>query len=133
MKILITSLVIGCFVLFTPLAQADAPVRPPQSLESLISTYSRQYGVSEHLMTYIVQAESTGSTTIIGDMNIKCPYTGKPVRSKGLVQISDCYHPEVTDEQAFDAEFSIAFLARNLHLGNCHEWTTCKGMDNVLY
>lgn len=76
-------------------------------------------------MNHIVNAESEGSTTIIGDMGIVCKRTGKPVRSRGVVQISECYHPEVTDTEAFNEQFSIKFLAKNIKEGNCHEWSTC--------
>ncbi len=88
-----------------------------------------EYGVSSSLLTHIALKESTGSSTILGDMKLIChsgPNKGKPVRAKGVVQITDCYHPEVTDEQAFDMNFSMRFLASNIKKGNCHEWSTCN-------
>lgn len=61
-------------------------------------------------------------------MHLTCKRTGKPVRARGLVQITECYYPDVTDEQAFDIDFSIDFLARKLAEGTqtCRtQWTTC--------
>lgn len=35
-------------------------------------------------------------------MNIVCERTGKPVRARGLWQWTECYHPEISDECAYD-------------------------------
>lgn len=60
-----------------------------------------------------------------GDMKSICERTGKPIRARGLAQITECWHPEVTDEQAYDVEFSIRFLIQYLKDGKCSQWSTC--------
>ncbi len=122
MKILITIGLTALFLLYgLGVAIADAPSKSPQSLESLISTYSKQYGVSADLMTYIVQAESTGSTTIQSNYY----YKGKRENSFGLAQINLDWNPDVTREQAQDPDFALNFLASNLKAGKCYLWSTC--------
>jgi len=60
-----------------------------------------------------------------GDEHLTDP-DGKPHRSKGIAQINDYWHPEVTVEQAHDVDFSIKFIINGLRKGKCHEWTTCR-------
>lgn len=64
--------------------------------------------------------ESDASTTIRdGDMAITCPAgpnKGKPVRARGLWQFTECYHPEVSDAEAYDMASSTTLalpLLRN--------------------
>lgn len=96
------------------------------TIKGLIYLYANQYHVSPLKMLKIVKYESRFNPNAIGDMKLKCPSTGLPVRSRGIVQISECYHPEVTDSEAFDPDFSIQFLAKYISEGKCHEWSTCK-------
>lgn len=105
--------------------QTYGGIRPPEGIKQLISDYSRKYGVSEALMTHIVQAESTGSTTIQSNYYHK----GKRENSWGLVQINLDWNPEVTKEEALDPNFSLNFLASNLKKGKCKMWSTCPLMS----
>lgn len=75
----------------------------------MVSCYAKENGVSEKLAQYVVSNESQYNPKLIGDMSIRCPSTGKPVRSRGLVQITECYYPDVTDAQAFDPNFNLQF------------------------
>ncbi len=76
-------------------------------------------------MNHIVREESGYVTDAIGDMNIKCKKTGKPVRARGLVQITECWWPKVTDIQANDPDFALDFLASWISKGHCSWWSTC--------
>lgn len=91
-----------------------------------IDHYAEMWGVSSHLMHYIVQNESSFRKDVVGDMHITCARTGEPVRARGPVQITECWYPQVTDAQAFDWDYSLNFLAKKLANGKCHEWTTCR-------
>lgn len=91
-----------------------------------IEKVSQEYGVSEGLMTYIVQNESQFHQYAVGDRHITCPMTGEKMRSRGLVQVSDCYWPEISDREAFDPDFSLRFLAEKLSEGRCSLWSTCR-------
>jgi soluble lytic murein transglycosylase-like protein len=91
-----------------------------------IEKVSQEYKVSEGLITYIVKNESQFDPYAVGDRHITCPMTGEKMRSRGLVQISDCYWPEITDEMAHDPDFALKFLAEKLSEGKCELWTTCR-------
>ena len=47
------------------------------------------------------------------------------MRSRGLVQVSDCYW-DMSDEDAHDVDISLQFLAQKLSEGRCIWWTTCR-------
>lgn len=120
-------------ITFPPLkTKAEAPVEPMQwnkeNLSHLIGYYANKYDVSEKVMHRIVAGESTYNIKPRdGDMKITCPrgvHKGNPVRARGLVQITECYFPEVTDEQAYDPEFSLEFLAYHLSKGKGRLWST---------
>lgn len=61
-------------------------------------------------------------------MDLTCKRDGLPVRSRGLFQISRCYHPEISDAQAFDIASSTEWAMSQMQdLTKCYkEWTACK-------
>lgn len=76
-------------------------------------------------MDRIVSEESGYVADARGDLTLTCKRTGKPVRARGLVQITECWWPKVTDEQADDPDFALDFLAKWLAKGHCKLWSTC--------
>jgi hypothetical protein len=76
-------------------------------------------------MTQIVKDESGFNQFAIGDTHLTAP-DGSNHKSIGLVQINMYWNPTVTPEQAFDADFSLRFLAQRLKEGKCKLWSTCK-------
>lgn len=100
-----------------------------------IEEVSRQYGVSESVMTHVVMHEAkktrdkNGNVFLLpcvdGDGHLKDP-NGEPHRSRGIVQINEYWHPEVSDSEAYDVDFALAFLAKGLKEGRGHEWTTWR-------
>lgn len=91
------------------------PVAITESLtvEQKISKYADQYGVSEEVMKGVIKCESGFNPNALGDSG----------RSRGLVQIHAPSHPTITDEQAYDEDFAIEFLAKNLKEGKGSMWT----------
>lgn len=94
-------------------------------------------GASSTVAMYVSREESHLIATSTGDMDIICKYKrspnyGKPVRAKGIWQITDCYHPEITDKQAYDVIWSTAWaLPRIASTSECtKEWTTCRTYYN---
>ena len=82
---------------------------------------------------FIARGESHFVWNERGDMDIICwnkrsPFYGKPVAARGVWQITRCYHPEVTDAQADDVEWSTAWaLPRIADKKKCiKEWTQCR-------
>lgn len=87
----------------------------------MITQYSEEYGVSGRLMTQIINCESQGNVSAVGDHGT----------SFGLVQIHLSAHPNITKQQAFDAEYSIQFLARELSLKHGDSWTCYRIVTSV--
>lgn len=96
-----------------------------------IEFYAKEFGVSESLMTYIVINESAKTKNGdflpcgIGDTHLIDP-NGNPHRSRGIVQINEFYNKNISDEEAFNVDFSLHFLATEIRLGRCSRWTTCR-------
>lgn len=88
----------------------------PEIIKERIKFYADLYKVSEEVMDTIIRCESYYDPKAIGDDG----------DSIGLVQINKPSHPEITDEQAFDHEFSLDFLAKNLKEGRGKMWTCFK-------
>ncbi len=118
-------------VVQAPIRVLETPKTPliDNSIPALELRYSQLYSQPLWVIKHIVDHESMASTTKIGDMTIICPVginKGKPVRARGVIQITECYHPEITDEEAFDPNFSLNYLGSELSKGKCKaEWSTC--------
>lgn len=108
-----------------PTAVISDTIPTPDFIKGQIAIVSKEYGVSEDLLNQIVFKESTYDPSKVGDTNLVCKRTGEKMRSRGIVQINDCWHPEVGDQEAFDIDYSLRFLATNIKNGRCREWSTC--------
>ena len=71
-------------------------------LEAYIRLSARDWGVDERLVLCLIEKESQFNPRALGDTHLTCPATGKPIRSRGILQINDCAWPEVSDETAFN-------------------------------
>ena len=55
------------------------------------------------------------------------PYAvGDNGKSRGLFQIHKGYHPEITDEQAFSAEFSTQWVIDKINAGGINQWSCAE-------
>ena len=101
-------------------------IQPALTVKEKIKVKAFQYEVSPRLMEEIVNCESNGSTTIqsrhIYTSN-KYGKIGTREMSYGLVQIHLPAHPEITKEQAMNADFALDFLAKNLKAGKGKMWS----------
>lgn len=77
-----------------------------------------KYGVSTSTLNAVINCESQYNRYALGDSN----------HSRGLVQIHNSFHPEITDEEAYDPRFAIGFLAKNLKAGNGNLWSCYRNM-----
>ena len=121
------------------------PVSPETLTAHLIPTYDftstssvRAYIESQATTTpiralYIAENESHFKSDARGDLHITCknknsPQYGKPVTSRGVFQVSRCWFPEITDEQADDVVFITEWaLPRIADRETCKMlWTTCR-------
>lgn len=104
-------------------AQANS-VQLTGNLKHYVYDKALEYGVDPKLALYIVENESSFNPNALGDMNIFIE--GQPVESRGLWQISKLYWPEITDEMAYDIEWSTNWSLDQIKKGNCNLWTTCR-------
>jgi len=107
--------VVGSFLLTKEVCKSKTDVKDK------VDCYADLHKVDRKLAHYIVNEESKYKPKAVGDMYIHCGRTNSPVRARGLMQITECYHPNVTDAQAFDADFNLDY---GMKLAN--EKSTCR-------
>ncbi len=98
----------------------------PTSIPELVDFYADKHGVSRSLAHHIVKRESSYNPNALGDMNLTCKRTGLPVRARGLMQITECFHPHVTDEQAFDPHFNLDYGMQLVKKNCMMYYSTCR-------
>lgn len=105
----------GAEAVTAPSVNLTAPIVPPKplTLKEKSDKYAKQYNVNAELMSAVVKCESTFNPDAIGDYG----------NSFGLVQIHLPSHPTITKEQAYDPDFALDFLAKNLAKGKGNMWT----------
>ena len=128
---------VGAFLMFA-INIAVVPAPPPNtlhwsadSIKSFIADRARVAGVPVAQALFIAEHESQFDPTRLGDTDKVCPSTGLIQRSRGLWQISDCYHPEIDDATAYNVKRSTAWAMRQL-LINPNEWSSWKNRRKLL-
>lgn len=103
-----------------------------ENVHECISYFSKKYDVPRAVLDYIISNESSYRKDAVGDMDIICKRTGKPVRARGILQITECYYPNIPDECAFDVECSLEKMILLIKDENtCRsQWTTCRNYFN---
>lgn len=102
----------------------------PEVLRDYAIVEAMVSGADQDLVHAVLKGESKYRVDVRdGDMGIKCPVgvnKGKPVRARGVGQITECYHPEVSDAQAYDPIFAIQWVVNKIADGKCaKEFSTC--------
>lgn len=82
-----------------------------ESLEEKATRIAEEYGVSTTTLFNLIECES--------NWNPKADNS----KDRGLVQINRAAWPEITDEQAFDPEFSLRFASEKISEGKEYLWT----------
>jgi len=130
MKEIITTISMAIFSLTgIPSTETYERDEEPLSVQELVSHYADEFGVSQELAHYVAFNESSYNPNAIGDMNINCPSTGKPVRARGVMQLTDCWYGYVSDEEAFDAETNIKIGMEVIAKGRTtciSQFSTCR-------
>lgn len=104
------------------------------TMPELVDYYAEKHGVENELAHYIIKGESTYNPEAKGDLNIICnnprsPHNGQPVYARGLGQLTRCYYPEVSDEEAFNAKTNLDITMGIIAKGKevCEQqFTTCR-------
>lgn len=95
-----------------------APSRE-KTISEIIDEKAKLYQVSSVVMHQVIKCESQYNPRAVGDGG----------HSRGLVQIYDDFHPTITHEQAFNPEFAITFLAKNLSQGKGSLWSCYRQLN----
>jgi len=82
--------------------------------QEIILSVADEYGVSRSLMTNIAYSESRFDPSADNGYD------------RGLFQINRRYHPDVSDECAFDALCSTRWAAQRIKDGYAHEWASAN-------
>ena len=95
MKNTLTIALIGLFLVsycFADTTIAPVKVIPPHepTIKELIAIYANKYDVSESMMHKVIKCESEYKPKALGDNG----------HARGLVQINDIWHPEVSKSDA---------------------------------
>lgn len=99
--------------------EVEAEVKiEPFTIEEKIEHYGNKYNVSSDVMTNVIKCESGFNPKAVGDGG----------NSRGLSQIHRPSHPTITDEQAFDEDFAIEFMASEMSKGNSWMWSCWKNL-----
>lgn len=94
-----------------------------ENIEELIKEIAQKEGVDADLAIKVAKCES--------GLKPKAVHINQEgSKDRGLYQINDKYHPEVTDEQAFDPVFSIKFFCTAYKAGNLSWWNASKSCWN---
>lgn len=106
--------------------QKEIAEERPILTEDLIRQKARENNLNEEKVIFIAKCESQINPNALGDGNLSCKKTNKPMRSRGIWQINECGHPEISDEQAFDKNWSTDW-AMNIFKkgGELKEWRIC--------
>lgn len=104
------------------------------TMPELVDYYAEKHGVENELAHYIIKNESSYNPEAKGDLDIICknprsPHNGQPVYARGLGQLTRCYYPEVSDEEAFDAKTNLDITMGIIAKGKTvceQQFTTCR-------
>lgn len=145
-QIVVVGIVLSFLTLLTPLYAQSEPIvyvahaedvdqlQTKQQIKDYVLSEAVKARVDVHKIDYIVEHESHYDPKAIGDLNVVCsnkksPYYGKETYARGLWQITRCWYPDITDEQAHDVKWSTEW-ALNV-IGNSRkdcitQWSTCR-------
>ena len=88
----------------------------PAWVDAYVREQAAEAGVNPEIAGWIVAHESQDGQNLTGDDG----------NSRGYWQISRIYHPEVTDECAYDLACSTSWSLKRISQGKATEWTTYK-------
>lgn len=86
----------------------------PLPLPEYAKAKAEEYDISWEKLNNLITYESSWDPTA---------HEGQ---DRGIVQINSYWHPEVTDEQAFDPYWAIDWAAKEISEGREHAWVVCN-------
>lgn len=95
-----------------------------EDVATMIKRIANREGVDPELAYRVAKCESNLDPKAVGTNT-------DGSRDRGLYQINDKWHPDVSDAQAFDAEFSINFFCKSIREGHLSWWDASKSCWNT--
>jgi hypothetical protein len=102
-----------------------SPVITPETIEDKIARYASIYGLNKEHFNKVILCESHASTTIQSQW---INSNGERERSFGIAQIHLPDHPDVSLEEALDADFSLNWMANEWSIGKARQWTCWRNL-----
>ncbi len=110
---LIVAILVSMIIIYSPKLAGAAN---PMDIPILVFRSAEKYDVNPGVMFKTLECESGYRTDAVGDHGT----------SFGIAQIHLPAHPDITKEQAFDPDFSIDFMGKEMGKGNAWKWTCFK-------
>lgn len=101
-------------VVVPPVYASEARIEPIETIEQKIDRIATAHGIPTTTLYNLVKSES--------NFDPKAD-NGK---DRGIVQINRNSFPEITDEQAFDVEFSLNFASEKIANDEEYLWVACN-------
>lgn len=131
MKIFKATLVLFLFVCGFAYAEELEKVSPPVvaidinpcdvSVRECVDKYGELYKVSTSTINAVISCESRFNESAVGDNG----------HSLGLVQIHMPSWPSISPKEAYNREFAIKFLVKNISAGNGRIWTCYRNIVSL--
>jgi hypothetical protein len=99
--------------------QKETPEPAKLTVEETIRKIATEESVDPELAVKVARCESSLNPTAL---NINTSGS----RDRGIFQINDKWHPEVTDAEAFDVTFSTKFFCTAMKGGNLSWWNASR-------
>ena len=94
------------------------------NIEDKIKSKATEMGIDPELAVRVAKAES--------GLNPKATNTNKDGSiDRGIYQINSKWHPEVSESQAFDVDFSINFFCQAVKDGHISWWDATKPVWDI--
>lgn len=133
--VIISLLLYGTKVIAEPIQIIPIPDTIPEKIEY----YADKYNVSSELMTQIISCETANTFNPKIQSRVVYKFSsskrgivkGTREQSFGLSQIHLPDHPNVSYEEATDADFALDFMASKISDGQANIWSCYKNIKGV--
>lgn len=97
----------------------EAPTSPVEpDYRAMANRIAVSHGISTTTFSNLITSESNWNPTLTNNANGS--------NDRGIVQISGKWHPEVSDDCAYDTSCALEWAAKRIKDGYIYEWTVCS-------
>lgn len=110
------------FLMKPELCDLSAVICPNEDIPNLIKQSAEKYQISEKLLSDLLWCESRHKANAVG-------INKDGSKDRGVAQWNSRWHPEITDDQAFNPEIAIDKTAEFISRGQIWQWS-CSSLIN---